>query len=126
MHHRLIVPDESPKQKALITPRVATAAHALLRTLAKRGVRFAFGIPGGLISPVFDALSDVPEIRLISTRHETMAAFCAMGSAVTTGAPAIVLTTSGPGITNAITGISAALLEEIPIVVIAGDVSSSA
>jgi acetolactate synthase-1/2/3 large subunit len=106
--------------------RSITAAHALLNAFATRGVRFAFGIPGGLISPIFDALQESPEIRLVSTRHETMAAFCAMGSAVVTGSPALVLTTSGPGITNAITGIAAALMEEIPMIVIAGDVPSSA
>src|SRR6266851_1432464 len=102
MQHQLITPEEISISRPLASPRVATAAQALLRTFAKRGVRFAFGIPGGLISPVFDALAEVPEIRLVSTRHETMAAFCAMGSAATTGAPALVLTTSGPGITNAI------------------------
>jgi len=97
-----------------------------LQTFAARGVRFAFGIPGGLISPVFDALADVPEIRLVSTRHESMAVFCAMGSTVATGSPALVLTTSGPGITNAVTGLAAAIAEEIPVILVGGEVSSSA
>jgi acetolactate synthase-1/2/3 large subunit len=104
----------------------ATAARVMLQVFARRGVRVAFGIPGGLISSVFDALADVPEIRLVMTRHEGMAAFCAMGYAVATGQPALVLTTSGPGITNALTGVAAALLEDLPLVFIGGDVPASA
>jgi acetolactate synthase-1/2/3 large subunit len=104
----------------------SSAARGLLQTVANHGVRFAFGIPGGLISPVFNALEDVPEIRLISTRHETMAAFCAIGSAVATGSPALILTTAGPGITNVATGVASALAEEIPLIVVSGEVSSSA
>jgi len=98
----------------------------MLQVFARRGVRMAFGIPGGLISAVFDALADVPEIELVMTRHEAMAAFCAIGHAVATGTPALVLTTSGPGITNALTGVAAALLEELPLIFIGGDVPASA
>ncbi|HEY2514059.1 MAG TPA: thiamine pyrophosphate-binding protein [Polyangiaceae bacterium] len=103
-----------------------TAARAMLQALADRGVRIAFGIPGGLVSPFFDALAEVPEIEIVSTRHEAMAAFAAMGYAAATGRPAIVITTGGPGITNAITGVAAALAEELPMIVIAGDVPQSA
>src|SRR5687768_8839293 len=62
-----------------------TAARIMLATFARRGVRAAFGIPGGFISPFFDALADVPSIELITTRHEGMAAFCAIGHAIATG-----------------------------------------
>jgi acetolactate synthase-1/2/3 large subunit len=98
----------------------------MLQALARRGVRVAFGIPGGLISPVFDALAEVPEIELVMTRHEGMAAYCAMGHALATGLPALVLTTGGPGITNAITGIAAAFVEGIPLIAIGGDVATNA
>src|SRR5258708_4732819 len=100
------------------------AARALLQTMALHGVRVAFGIPGGLISPVFAALAEVAQIKLVSTRHETMAAFAAMGHYVATGEPALVLTTSGPGATNAITGIAAAFNEEIPLIAVAGEVAT--
>jgi acetolactate synthase I/II/III large subunit len=106
--------------------REANAARAMLQVFARRGVRVAFGIPGGLISSVFDALVDVPEIRLVMTRHEAMAAFCAIGHFVATGTPALVLTTSGPGITNALTGVASAMIEELPLVLIGGEVSAGA
>jgi acetolactate synthase-1/2/3 large subunit len=102
--------------------RIETAARAMLRVFARHGITTAFGIPGGLVSPMFDALSDVPDFRLVTTRHEGMAGFAAMGHFVATGHPALVLTTSGPGITNAITGIAAAFVEGIPLIAIAGDV----
>lgn len=103
-----------------------TLAHALLETLAARGVSAAFGIPGGLIAPLFDAIEDVGKIRLINTRHEGIAAFAAIGHTLATGTPALVLTTGGPGITNALTGIAAAKEECAPIVFIGGDVPHSA
>ncbi len=106
--------------------REASAARAMLQIFARRGIRVAFGIPGGLISSMFDAIADVPEIRLVMTRHEGMAAFCAMGYAVATGVPALVLTTSGPGITNALTGVAAAFLEDLPLVLVGGDVPANA
>jgi acetolactate synthase-1/2/3 large subunit len=106
--------------------REINAARAMLQAFARRGVRVAFGIPGGLISSVFDALADVPEISLVMTRHEGMAAFCAIGHAIATGIPALVLTTSGPGITNALTGVAAAFLEELPLIFIGGEVPASA
>lgn len=108
-------------------PRPATTAAAtLLRTLARHGVRTAFGIPGGTASPIFDALVDVPEITFVSVRHEAIAGFAAAGVARETGMPALVLTTSGPGLTNAITGMAAATLEELPVIFVAGEVASGA
>src|ERR1044071_6066729 len=103
-----------------------TAARIMLSAFARRGVRTAFGIPGGFISPIFDAIADVPGIELITTRHEGMAAFCAVGHAIATGEPALVLTTSGPGITNAITGIAGANVESVPLILIGGEVASHA
>jgi acetolactate synthase-1/2/3 large subunit len=98
----------------------------LLRTLANHGVRTAFGIPGGTASPIFDGLLDVPEIRYVASRHEAMSGFAAVGYARATGLPALVLTTSGPGLTNAITGMAAATLEELPIIFLSGEVASTA
>src|SRR5258708_884821 len=98
----------------------------MLQAFARHGVRAAFGIPGGFISPLFDALTDVKSIKLVTTRHEGMAAFCAMGHALATGQPALVLTTSGPGITNAITGIAAATVESIPLIAIGGELATNA
>jgi acetolactate synthase I/II/III large subunit len=108
------------------SPREASAASVMLGALARRGVRAVFGIPGGLVSPFYDALADVPSIQLVTTRHEGMAGFAAMGHALATGVPAVVLTTSGPGLTNAITGIAAAHLEGLPLIVIAGEVATGA
>lgn len=106
--------------------REVNTARALLEALARRGVRAAFGIPGGLVSPMFDAIADVKGIELVNTRHEAMAGFAAMGHALVTGRPALVLTTSGPGLTNAITGIAAACVEGLPLIAIAGEVPTSA
>ncbi len=100
------------------------AAHILLQMFARYGVRAAFGIPGGLISPVFRALADVPQIELVCPRHESMGVFCAMGHYIATGVPALVLTTSGPGATNIVTGLAAALSEEIPVIAVAGEVAT--
>ena len=103
----------------------ARCATQLLRALAAHGVRAAFGIPGASVGPVYDALSDVLDIKLVSTRHETAAVFAAMGHARATGSPAIVLVTSGPGVTNTLTGVACAHHEEIPLIVIGGEVPTS-
>src|ERR1700735_1600569 len=67
----------------------AAAGCVMLDALARRAVRAAFGIPGGLVSPFFDALADVPSMQLVTTRHEGMAGFAAMGRALVTGVPAM-------------------------------------
>lgn len=109
--------------QVMAAPR--TAASAFLSTLADAGVELAFGVPGGTVSPLFAALEPAG-IRLISTRHEATSAFAAMGAARLTGRPALVLTTSGPGLTNALTGIAAAHYEGVPLIVVAGDVPTRA
>lgn len=108
--------------QAPISPRPSTAAHALLDTLLARGVDTLFGIPGGAIGAVYDACADRPAIRVITNRHESAAVFAAMAYARASGRPAAVLVTSGPGFTNAITGMAAAFCEELPVLVIAGEV----
>ena len=114
-----------PPQRTLRLGHATTAAVALLETLAHHGVRMAFGIPGGAASPIFDALLEIPEITFVATRHEAMAGFAASGYARATGMPALVLTTSGPGLTNAITGMASAALEELPVIFLSGEVAST-
>ncbi|MCK6549046.1 thiamine pyrophosphate-binding protein [Myxococcota bacterium] len=91
--------------------------------LAARGVDVVFGLPGGTIAPVFDALIDHPEIRVVTVKHEAGAMFAAAGYARTTGKLGVVLVTSGPGVLNAMTGLAAAHCDGIPILVLAGEVS---
>ncbi|WP_437710986.1 thiamine pyrophosphate-binding protein [Sorangium sp. So ce448] len=90
------------------------------------GVRTVFGLPGGTIAPVYDALLDRPEIQIVTTRHESSAVFAAAGQARVTGKLGVVLVTSGPGITNAMTGIAAAHCEGLPVLILVGEVSRRA
>jgi acetolactate synthase I/II/III large subunit len=106
--------------------RVTTVALVLLRAFVRHGVRVAYGIPGGAASPIFDALAEVPELAYVATRHEAIAAFAAMGHARATGLPALVLTTSGPGVINALTGVAAAYLEDLPLILISGEIAEVA
>jgi acetolactate synthase I/II/III large subunit len=101
-----------------------SVASSLILMLQECGISRVFGIPGGTISPVFDALLDT-KIKFVSCQHETMAVYSARGYARATNRPGTVLVTSGPGILNAITGIAAAHATEAPIIVIAGDVATS-
>lgn len=81
-----------------------------------------FGLPGGTIAPLFDALLDHPEIRVVTVKHEAGAMFAAAGYARTTGKLGVVLVTSGPGITNAMTGLASAWCDGIPVLLLAGEV----
>jgi acetolactate synthase I/II/III large subunit len=104
----------------------SSVALHLLDVLRDFGVDTVFGIPGGAVSKLFAALPERPDVRLIVAKHETNAAFMAMGYAMATGRPGVVFTTAGPGITNALTGIASAFYEGIPLVYIAGEVARSA
>ncbi|MBK9001616.1 MAG: thiamine pyrophosphate-binding protein [Myxococcales bacterium] len=106
--------------------QVRTAAQVFLQTLADAGVSQAWGIPGGTISPVFDALCDEQAIAYVATRHELAAAFAALGHARVSGRPALVLTTSGPGVTNVITAVASAHFEQLPMIVVGGEVPARA
>jgi acetolactate synthase-1/2/3 large subunit len=118
-------PTPLPSEVAPYARPGTRAAVQILRAFADRGVRVAFGIPGAAVGPLFDALSEVPEIDLVTTRHESTAVFAAIGHARATGVPALVLVTSGPGVTNTITGIASAHVEDIPVIVLGGDVAMS-
>ena len=99
-----------------------TVALQLVDVLRDFGVNLVFGIPGGAISAFYAALMERPDIRIITAKHETGAAFMAIGYAMATGRPGVVITTAGPGITNAITGIASAYYEGVPVILIAGEV----
>ncbi len=103
-----------------------SVALELIDVLREFGVDVVFGVPGGAISGFYDALLDRPDIRIVTTTHETNAAFMAIGYALATGRPGVVATTAGPGITNALTGLASAYYEGVPVVHIAGEVPRSA
>ncbi len=103
-----------------------TVSVQLIDVLRDFGVNVVFGVPGGAISGFYDALLERPDIRIVTTKHEAMAGFLAIGYAMATGRPGVVLTTAGPGITNALTGIASAFYEGVPVVHIAGEVARSA
>ncbi len=105
---------------------VVPLALQLIDELRALGVDTIFGIPGGAISPIYAALLKRPDVRVINAKHETGAVFLAMGYALASGKPGVVLTTAGPGITNAITGIASAFYDSIPILIIAGEVPTTA
>jgi acetolactate synthase-1/2/3 large subunit len=99
-----------------------SGAEILVQALTELGVEMVFGYPGGAVLPIYDALFQQKRIRHILVRHEQGAVHAAEGYARSTGKPGVVLVTSGPGATNAVTGITDALMDSIPIVVITGQV----
>ena len=102
-----------------------TGAEAFIRSLLSEGVDTIFGYPGGAIMPVFDALYDFDKhVNHILTRHEQGATHAAQGYARVSGKVGVCLITSGPAATNAITGISDAMLDSTPMVVVTGQVST--
>lgn len=96
----------------------------LIRALQDEGVEFVFGYPGGAVLHIYDALFRQNRIQHVLVRHEQAATHMADGFARATGKPGVVLVTSGPGATNAITGIATAYMDSIPMVVISGQVQS--
>jgi acetolactate synthase-1/2/3 large subunit len=102
--------------------RTMTGAEMVVRALMDQGVDTLFGYPGGAILPIYDALFHQPSLKHILVRHEQGATHAAEGYARSSGKPGVVLVTSGPGATNAITGIVDALMDSIPLVVITGQV----
>ncbi|URW76243.1 acetolactate synthase 3 large subunit [Sphingomonas donggukensis] len=102
-----------------------SGADILVEALGDLGVEIVFGYPGGAVLPIYDALFQQTKIRHILVRHEQAATHAAEGYARSTGKPGVVLVTSGPGATNAVTGITDALMDSIPMVVITGQVPST-
>ena len=97
-------------------------AQILLKALVDQGVEVIFGYPGGAVLPIYDELFQQNSIRHILVRHEQGAAHAAEGFARSTGEVGVVLVTSGPGATNAVTGLTDALMDSVPIICIAGQV----
>ncbi|WP_421932663.1 acetolactate synthase 3 large subunit [Phenylobacterium sp.] len=101
-----------------------TGAEIVVRALIDQGVEVLFGYPGGAVLPIYDALFDEPRLQHVLVRHEQGATHAAEGYARSTGKCGVVLVTSGPGATNAVTGIVDALMDSIPMVVITGQVAT--
>ena len=102
-----------------------SGASILIECLVREGVEFVFGYPGGAVLPIYDELFADTRVRHILVRHEAGAAHAAEGYARSTGKPGVVLVTSGPGATNAVTGIADAFMDSIPMVVITGQVPTT-
>jgi len=102
--------------------RVLSGAEIVLRALKDQGVEVIFGYPGGAVLPLYDALFQQNAIRHVLVRHEQAAVHAAEGYARSTGKVGVVLVTSGPGATNAVTGLVDALMDSIPIVCLTGQV----
>jgi acetolactate synthase-1/2/3 large subunit len=99
-----------------------SGAEVLLRALKEEGVEVVFGYPGGAVLPIYDAIFNQNAIRHILVRHEQGAVHAAEGYARSTGRAGVVLVTSGPGATNAVTGLVDALMDSIPVVCLTGQV----
>jgi acetolactate synthase-1/2/3 large subunit len=99
-----------------------TGAEIFVRSLQDEGVEIIFGYPGGAVLHIYDALYRQDKIQHILTRHEQGATHAADGYARSTGKPGVVIVTSGPGATNAVTGIATAYMDSIPMVVFTGQV----
>ncbi|MEP6860854.1 MAG: thiamine pyrophosphate-binding protein, partial [Deltaproteobacteria bacterium] len=106
-------------------PATMRGADVLVGMLEDAGVEVVFGLPGGAISPIHDALLD-SGIRTITTRHESGAMFAAAGYAQSTGKLAVVAVTSGPGMLNAMTGLASAWCDGLPVMLLVGEVPRGA
>jgi len=102
-----------------------SGAEIVIQSLKDEGVEFVFGYPGGAVLHIYDAIHNQSDVEHILVRHEQGATHAADGYARSTGKPGVVLVTSGPGATNAVTGIATAHLDSIPLVVITGQVTSA-
>jgi acetolactate synthase-1/2/3 large subunit len=103
-----------------------TGAEIVCKSLLKEGVEIIFGLPGGAVLPLYGALGKYPQLRHILVRHEQAAAMAADGYARVTGKVGVCTATSGPGATNLATGIAAAQMDSVPMVIITGQVPRAA
>lgn len=102
--------------------RQITGAQIVVKALKDQGVDVVFGYPGGAVLPIYDEIFQQHDIKHVLVRHEQGATHAAEGYARATGKPGVVLVTSGPGATNAVTGMTDALMDSIPMVVLTGQV----
>ena len=100
-----------------------SGSQIIIECLKKEGVEFIFGYPGGAVLHIYDALFGDKKIKHILTRHEQGATHAADGYARACGKPGVVLVTSGPGITNCVTGLATAHMDSVPMIIISGQVS---
>jgi acetolactate synthase-1/2/3 large subunit len=118
---------ELDKQTSILAeeqaPQVVRAADALVDILISQGVDTIFGLPGGPISPLMDALIDRPEVRVINTRSEGAAMFAAAGYAHASGKLGVAMVTTGPGVLTAMTGLTSAFCDGLPVLLLAGEVA---
>src|SRR5271156_5961459 len=128
-------PGKKPaRPKAIPAPRKAAEVHQLapalrltgaeivIQALVDQGVDTIFGYPGGAVLPIYDALFKQNSIKHVLVRHEQGAAHAAEGYARSSGKVGVLVVTSGPGATNAVTGLTDAMMDSIPIVCITGQV----
>ena len=111
-----------PRKKAAAATKLS-GAQMILKALTDLGVEVVFGYPGGAVLPIYDELFKQDKIRHILVRHEQAATHAAEGYARATGKPGVVLVTSGPGATNAVTGLTDAMLDSIPMICLTGQVA---
>src|SRR5919106_828553 len=102
-----------------------TGAEIFIEALRHEGVDTVFGLPGGVVLKIFDVLCQQKDIELVLTRHEQGAAHMAEGYAKATGRAGVVLVTSGPGMTNIVTGLADAYMDSVPLVAFTGQVSTN-
>ncbi len=108
----------------MVTGELMSGAEIVLKALADHGVEHVFGYPGGAVLPIYDEIFQQDKVKHILVRHEQGATHAAEGYARSTGKCGVVLVTSGPGATNAVTGLTDALLDSIPMVCLTGQVPS--
>ncbi|MCF8168874.1 MAG: acetolactate synthase 3 large subunit, partial [Rhodoferax sp.] len=114
------------------SPKVTTSAHelrgaeVLVKALQAEGVKYVWGYPGGAVLHIYDAFYKQDTIQHVLVRHEQAAVHAADGYARATGDVGVALVTSGPGVTNAVTGIATAYMDSIPMVFITGQVPTHA
>lgn len=109
-----------------IEPRILTGSQAIIESIIAEGTDVMFGYPGGQVIPIYDALYDYTDrIHHVLVRHEQAAVHAAEGYARATGRVGVCMVTSGPGATNAVTGLADAMMDSTPVVLISGQVSAS-
>src|SRR5215510_1570774 len=117
-----LLPWTDRRRKGMDMTREMTGAEMVIQALADQNVEHVFGYPGGAVLPIYDAIFSQNQVHHILVRHEQGAVHAAEGYARSTGKVGCVLVTSGPGATNAVTGLTDALMDSIPVVVITGQV----
>src|SRR4051812_38210121 len=111
-----------PRPQRMTTMETMTGAEMVIRALQDQGVEHVFGYPGGAVLPIYDALFHQDKVKHVLVRHEQGAVHAAEGYARSSGKVGVVLVNSGPGATNAVTGLTDAMMDSIPLVCLTGQV----